>query len=193
MLLHPFSPSPPAPAWCPSSWPLSPCSAVDMPPAVLPPFHLSFPYPLVDGMMIDPAAHPQHRNNLKHLVHVWSRCGKFAMWVWSLNHCTMLLFVAQLQPRISLLPSKSGPTKLVVMTWWWIHLPIHGIWMFPNTLYMIAVNEETIPCGTGASTIAPCHCLQLSCNPGFQPTTKTRVNSTGYNGMIIENLPIHSI
>ena len=48
------------------------------------------------GMMVDPSAHPQHMNGLKHLVYVWSGCGNYSRWVRGLNHCTLTSFVVVL-------------------------------------------------------------------------------------------------
>ena len=33
----------------------------------------------------DPSAHPQHMNDLKHLVYVWSGCGNHIMWICRIN------------------------------------------------------------------------------------------------------------
>ena len=47
-----------------------------------------------NGIMVDPSAHPQHMNGLKDFVYVWSGCGNYSMWVWGINHCTLISFVA---------------------------------------------------------------------------------------------------
>ena len=44
----------------------------------------------------DPSAHPQHMNDLKHLVCVWRGYGNHSMWVWGLNQCNMTSFVEYL-------------------------------------------------------------------------------------------------
>ena len=36
------------------------------------------------SMIVDPSAHPQHMNGLKHLLYAWSGCGNHSMWVWGL-------------------------------------------------------------------------------------------------------------
>jgi hypothetical protein len=48
------------------------------------------------GMMVDPSAHQQHMNGLKHLVYVWSGCGNHSRWVLGLNLCTLTSFVVSL-------------------------------------------------------------------------------------------------
>jgi len=50
------------------------------------------------GMMVDQSAHPQpqHMNDLKYLVYVWSGCGNHSMWVLGLNQSTLASFVASL-------------------------------------------------------------------------------------------------
>jgi hypothetical protein len=49
-------------------------------------------------MMVDQSAHPQpqHMNDLKYLVYVWSGCGNHSMWVLGLNQSTLASFVASL-------------------------------------------------------------------------------------------------
>ena len=49
-----------------------------------------------NGAKVDPSAHPQHMNGIKHLLYVWSGCENHIMWVWSLNQCTLTSFVALL-------------------------------------------------------------------------------------------------
>ncbi len=82
-------------------------------------------------------------------------------------------------------PPKSGQTTGVVMAWSWIHLPIHSIWLIPNTLYIIALNKEIIPCGSGVSTTAPWHHLKPSCDHRFQPTAKIWAKKCGCNRMMM--------
>jgi hypothetical protein len=80
------------------------------------------------GTMVDQSAHdPQHTNVLKHLVNVWSECGNHSMWVWGLNQCTLTSFEAMLLPRHLANSRNSGPTKMVVVAQWWIHLPINSL------------------------------------------------------------------
>ena len=47
-----------------------------------------------NGMMMDPAAHTQHMNVLKHLVYVWSVNWNHSMWICSFNDSTMVSLVA---------------------------------------------------------------------------------------------------
>ncbi len=80
-----------------------------------------------NGMMMDPSAHQQLMNVLKHLVYVWSGCGNHSMWVWGLNQCTLTSFVAMLLPRNLANSRNSGLTNMMVMFLWWIHLPINSL------------------------------------------------------------------
>jgi hypothetical protein len=41
---------------------------------------------------VDPSAHPQHMNDLKHHLYVWSGYRNHSTWVWGLNQCTMTSF-----------------------------------------------------------------------------------------------------
>ena len=76
-------------------------------------------------VVMDPYAHPLHMNVVKHLVYVWPGCVIHSGWVWSLIACVMVWIVAKLWSRICADLSK-----------WWIHMPIHCIWVLSNTLYM---------------------------------------------------------
>jgi hypothetical protein len=50
-----------------------------------------------NGVTMDQAVSPQHVNELKHHMDGHCGCGNHSMWVWSLNHGTMLsLFVRYL-------------------------------------------------------------------------------------------------
>ena len=72
---------------------------------------------------------------------------------------------------LSWLP-KSGPGSVVLMAWWWIHIPIHSIWRLSNTWYMCDMDVGTIPHGFGASTTAQRLLSAPSSDPGFQPTSQ---------------------
>jgi hypothetical protein len=66
--------------------------------------------------MVDPSAHQQLMNVLKHIAYVsWSGCGNHSMWVWGLNQCTLRSFVVamMLLPRHSANSQNLGPTN-----WW---------------------------------------------------------------------------
>ncbi len=52
------------------------------------------------GGVVNPSAHPQHMNDRKHLVYIWSGYGNHSMWIWGLNKCSMTSFVAHLWTRI---------------------------------------------------------------------------------------------
>ena len=41
-----------------------------------------------NSLMMNPYLHPQHMKVVKHMLYVWSGCGKHSTWVWSLNQCT---------------------------------------------------------------------------------------------------------
>ena len=66
------------------------------------------------GMVVDPSDHPQHMNNLKHLVYVWSGWGNYSKLILGLNQCTMTSFVAQLRPRNLTNSRISRPTSVKV-------------------------------------------------------------------------------
>ena len=55
-------------------------------------------------MIVDPSAHPQHMNGLKHLVGVHGRCGNNSMWVWGLNQSTLTHLQPCCGPRNFLTP-----------------------------------------------------------------------------------------
>ena len=59
---------------------------------------------------------------------------------------------------------------MVEEAWWWIHLPIHRIWMLSNTLDMFGVDVGIIPCGSGASINAVWHHLKPWCDPWILPS-----------------------
>jgi hypothetical protein len=109
-----------------------------------------------NDMMMGPAAHPQLMNVLNHLVYVWSGCGNHSMSVWSLFHCTMVLFVTQLCSSNLAKISISGITD-------WRQWHDHGpscpsnsslVRKFSITLYMSGVDVGTIFCGSRASITA---------------------------------------
>ena len=86
------------------------------------------------GTMVDPSAHQQPINVLKHLVYVWSGCGNHSMWVWGLNQCTLTfyLYTISVTKEFGLL-TKLRTNKMVVAARWWIHLPINSILMLSNS------------------------------------------------------------
>jgi hypothetical protein len=80
---------------------------------------------------------------------------------------------------------------LMVMAWWWIHIPIHSIWWLSNTLYMFGVDKETIPHGFGASTTA--QRLHLAprprSDPRFHLTSQILIYMSCGNGMMTDPYP----
>ena len=53
----------------------------------------------------------------------------------------MVSNVGQLWPKkLSWGLPKPDPTKAMATEWWWIHMPIHNIWSFPNTFDMLDLN-----------------------------------------------------
>jgi len=79
---------------------------------------------------LDQHAYPHHMNNCKHLIYVWYGCGNYSVLIWSLNPITAW-FLSKLDPGCDF--PKSRLTNVTVAVWWWIHMPIHIIWMMANT------------------------------------------------------------
>jgi hypothetical protein len=102
----------------------------------------------------------------------------------------MKLSYDPLDQDISWFP-KSGPTSVVAIAWWWIHIPFHSIWRLSNSFHMFGVDLRTIPCGLGASTItAQGRHSAPSSDPGFQLISQILTNKFGGNGMMMDPYPL---
>ena len=112
------------------------------------------------------------------------------MWVWGLNQFTITSFVAKLWPKNLDNSLKSWPTSImVVLPRYWIHLPIHNMGMFPNTLYMFEVDVGAIPSGSRAFPLMH-HDIICICSPAaviqqFHHPPKCLANKYGGSGMMV--------
>ena len=82
--------------------------------------------------------------------------------------------------------SNSEPTSVVVMAWWWIHIPIHGIWRLSNTFHMYGVDVAAISCGFEASTTAQWLHLAPSSDQGFQTAIYMWTDKCGENIIMVD-------
>jgi hypothetical protein len=143
--------------------------------------------------MVDPSPHPQNMNVLKHHGYVWSGCGNHSMRIGNLNHCSMTSYVAQVWPVNFAISTKLRWMIMVEEAWWWIHLPIHSIWMLSNTLNMFGV--ELIQLHVGLGPIWKHH--DIICSPGvtheFRQLPKLQLHKMVEEAWWWIHLLIHSI
>ena len=81
---------------------------------------------------------------------------------------------------------KSRPTRVVVMAWWWIHMPINSIWRLSNTFHMYGEEAETISCGFEASITEQQLHLAPSSDQAFLLISRIRTNKCGGIGMMTD-------
>jgi hypothetical protein len=65
----------------------------------------------------------QHMNNVNHIAHVWRGCCYHSMWVWSLNHSIIIIFIITFEAWVVLTDDfswflKSEPMIALVWPWW---------------------------------------------------------------------------
>ena len=118
--------------------------------------------------MMDPYAHPLCQTAF--ICHLW---------MWELFHVECWFWASATVRRCYLLPSsESGfwstsqiwrTHVMVVMAWWWLHLPIHCIWRLSTSFNMSSVDAGAILCWVIASAtmialfVAQlCHRFELS-------------------------------
>ncbi len=93
---------------------------------------------------MDPGVHPQLTNALQHIVNVCYGYGDHCMWVWCLNHWTMMLLgVLQQKPWIS------ADSQKMCNGMRWILVSIHSLQMLSNTLIVFVMDMGWGPFDVG--------------------------------------------
>jgi hypothetical protein len=88
-------------------------------------------------MLVDPFTHPQHMNDLKHLVCVWRGYGNHSMWVWGLNQCNMTSFVEYLWTRTL------ANFLILDHDIWWLHHDGGSVTANIKYWYMVYLKVQT--------------------------------------------------
>ena len=94
------------------------------------------------GMMVDPSAHPQHMNDLNHLIYLAWMCEPFCVGLgpqpMHLDIICRSFVTQEFGKNPKYLANKNDGNGLM-------------IWMFSATLYVFGVDMGILPCGSGAS------------------------------------------